>query len=93
MNQGTRRGSSQEKKNQRSKISRYWPFYRERESIHLNAKEWGEDNVAEDDEVDLVEEAAEHEDNEDQVHDGEHSQRHSLTKGVRWNFLLMKLHL
>ncbi len=47
---------------------------------HLNAEEGGEDDVAEDDEVDLVEEAAEHQDHEDQVHDGKHPHRHSLCK-------------
>ncbi len=50
---------------------------------NLNAEEGGEDDVAEDDEVDLVEEAAEHQDHEDQVHDGKHPHRHSLRKAVQ----------
>ena len=50
---------------------------------HLNAEEGGEDDVAEDDEVDLVEEAAEHQDHEDQVHDGKDAHRHSLCKAVQ----------
>ena len=53
----------------------------------LNAEEWGEDDVAEDDEVDLIEEAAEHEDHEDEVHDGKHAQGHPLHQEVGWKYV------
>ena len=47
---------------------------------YLNAEEWGEEDVGEDDEVDLVEEAPEHEDHQDEIHNGEHAQRYVLKK-------------
>ena len=49
--------------------------------LHLDSKERGEQNVGEDDEVHLVEEASEHEDDQDEVHDGKHAQGHSLNMG------------
>ena len=47
-------------------------------STYLDTKERCKKDVGEDDEVDLVEKAAEHQDDQDQVHDGEHAQRHAL---------------
>jgi hypothetical protein len=47
-------------------------------SPHLDTKKGGEDDVAEYDEVDLVEETPEHEDHHHQVHDCKHTHRHSL---------------
>ena len=36
---------------------------------YLDPKEGGKDDIGDDDQVDLVEEAASHQDHEDQVHD------------------------
>ena len=47
-------------------------------STYLYPEEWGEDDVGDDDQVDLVEEAAGHQDHQDQVHDWKHPQCHPL---------------
>ena len=46
--------------------------------FYLNAKERRQKDVGEYYQVNFVEEAAEHQDDEDQVHDGEHAQCHTL---------------
>ena len=49
---------------------------------YLYPEEGCEEDVGEDDEVDLVEEAPEHQDHQDKVHYREHSQRHILNQSV-----------
>ena len=59
-----------------------WLWKLRRRMTYLNTKEWGEDNIWEYDQVDFIEKASGHENDKNEVHDGEHAQRHPLHYGV-----------